>query len=416
MNVLLQQAVAVASGDSLGLAETEWNLAHYAFYAGESLPARAHGERALALARQVRAQELTARSLSVLGYIHLGLSDWAAAEAYAEQGQALYAALVDRVAEADCVCQVANARLNCGRLVEGTAAARAARAINLEFENAWGLALSDVHLSHALLEAGDYVEALRIAQESAATARKLGMNALLIFGLAGLGGVQRALFDLEAAQATHLEAQAVNAVFPSQPFMDLVGSELCADRALAGDWKAAQAYARQALAGRGRMNGPFSGLTRWLEIEALVRGGQMQAARDDVQRFATAYGDSPRFRLAWLRALAELDIWPNEWRGETAAIEGGPATMPQPGVQAAITHLREAAALAEQMGLPGEIWEINAALGELYRTAGEADLAERAFGHAAEVIRSLAGRLDDEGLRATFLAAEPVRRVLEQYT
>jgi hypothetical protein len=321
--------------------------------------------------------------------------------------------LADGAVEVDCLCLHANARLKRGRLGQGTAPARAARAINLEFENVWGLAHSDVHLTHAMLEGGAYAEALKSGQEGAGTARKLGPNALLIFALAGLGAVQWALFDLDVAQTIPLEAQAVKAAFPWQSFVELVASELCGDRAPRGDWGGAHAYAQQALRGRG-IKVPCSGLTRWLETVALVHGRQTQATGDDVQSLGFANGDSPRHRLAYSRALGVLALSPGQLPGGPVADESAAATKPRGGVRVAITHLRQAAALADEIGLPGELWQIVAALGELHRTAGEADSAERAFARAARATRAQAAGMDDEGLRATPLAAEPVRRVLEQ--
>ena len=61
----------------------------------------------------------------------------------------------------------------------------------------------------------------------------------------------------------------------------------------------------------------------------------------------------------------------------------------------AVAHLREAATIAEQIGLPGELWPIYAALGET--------------GRAAEIVQGLAAKLDDDQWRETFLSAEPVR-------
>ncbi len=70
--------------------------------------------------------------------------------------------------------------------------------------------------------------------------------------------------------------------------------------------------------------------------------------------------------------------------------------------------------LLEEMGLPGELWQIRAALGELHEESGDKELAGEAFSQAAETPRSLADRIDDPKLRADFLEAPHVRHVLEQ--
>jgi len=383
----LGQAVQVAgaSGDTLGLAETEWTLAHYAFYGGQLAPAREHGRRALALAEQLSADELIARSLNVLGYVELGANDWAAAEAYAERARPLFAALGDRAALADCLLQVANARLNTGRLSAGIEAAREARRISQEIEHIWSLVLGAVHLAHGLCEAGQYQEALAVAEEGAHLGRRLGMNALSIFMLNELGAVRRALFDLDGARAVHLEAQALNEGFPTRPFLEPVAAELCADEALAGRWSEAARLAREALAGRDRVQAPFFGLTRWLETEALVRSGAAAAARADMERFEASSRGNPRFRIPVARALAVL-----------AAADGQS--------DLALDYLREAVALSQQLGLPGQAWPALAALAELHRSRGETELAQAASARAAEIGRSLAAGLSDEQQRVVFLS------------
>ncbi|MCZ7568767.1 MAG: hypothetical protein M5U01_09285 [Ardenticatenaceae bacterium] len=62
--------------------------------------------------------------------------------------------------------------------------------------------------------------------------------------------------------------------------------------------------------------------------------------------------------------------------------------------------------------MPGEAWQILAKLGELYQKRSDEEQAQRAFVRAAEIVQSLAGKIEDEELRAGFLAAEPVRRVM----
>ena len=105
-------------------------------------------------------------------------------------------------------------------------------------------------------------------------------------------------------------------------------------------------------------------------------------------------GQNKRFRLVHLRMLAVLDGW-------DGATEG------------ALGHLREAATLAEEIRLPGELWQIEALMGELHEERGDEEQAGRSFTRAAQTLRSLANRIDDPTLQASFLGAPQVRRVLE---
>ena len=76
-----------------------------------------------------------------------------------------------------------------------------------------------------------------------------------------------------------------------------------------------------------------------------------------------------------------------------------------------IAHLEAANALAEEIGLPGEQWQILAVLGELYRAKADEARTREALGQAAQIVQTLATKIDDEGLRAGFLGAELVRQV-----
>jgi tetratricopeptide (TPR) repeat protein len=79
----------------------------------------------------------------------------------------------------------------------------------------------------------------------------------------------------------------------------------------------------------------------------------------------------------------------------------------------AIGHLREAAGLATDLGLPAEQWQIQAALGNLYEEAGETVQARIAFGEAATIIQGLARGIGDETRRARFLAGLQIQPVLQ---
>jgi tetratricopeptide (TPR) repeat protein len=79
----------------------------------------------------------------------------------------------------------------------------------------------------------------------------------------------------------------------------------------------------------------------------------------------------------------------------------------------AIGHLREAAGLAADMGLPAEQWQIQAALGALYEAGGEPAQAHTAFAEASRIIQELAEGITDEARRARFLAGPQIHPVLQ---
>ena len=70
--------------------------------------------------------------------------------------------------------------------------------------------------------------------------------------------------------------------------------------------------------------------------------------------------------------------------------------------------------MAADLGLPGERWQIQAALGRVYKAAGDAVQARTAFEEAATIIQGLAEGINDETRRARFLAGPPIQQVLQQ--
>jgi predicted ATPase/DNA-binding SARP family transcriptional activator len=393
---LLQQALTLAerSQNTAGVAEAAWNLAQMGFYAGKIAASLPHAERALALARELNLQELIGRSLHALATLESALGKWEESLSHAEEARMLYAALGNRAMEAGCLCVMAEARIYDGRPQEGINAARAALAISVEIEDPWGQINAAVQMVPGLLDRGTYTEALAVIQQGVASARAHEITPLLVTTLNGWGNVSRAMLALESAHAAHSEALACCESFLPPPYVAWMAGELCADCALSGEWQQAYTYARKAAEARDAtiMHG---GLARWHETEALLRGGDTEQAREDVRRFGERFGNKRRYRIPYLQALAVLA----RWDGDT---------------EQAIVHLQEAARLAEGIGLPGELWQLLAALGELYQSCKNESQAQQACARAAQVVQSLADRMEDEQQRTTFLSAQLVQRVLER--
>jgi tetratricopeptide (TPR) repeat protein len=165
--------------------------------------------------------------------------------------------------------------------------------------------------------------------------------------------------------------------------------------ALSEDWEDAYAHAKRAYEA-GMFLNPLLSIHLHHGVEALLRGGDNRLAREEVRRFAERAKTSERDRMSYLRSFAVL----SEWEGDT---------------KRAIGHLYEVEALAEKIGLPGELWQIEARIGELHERRGEVGEAQQAFFRAARTLRDLAAKIKDEGLREGFLAAPRVRRVLEHH-
>ena len=128
-------------------------------------------------------------------------------------------------------------------------------------------------------------------------------------------------------------------------------------------------------------------------VEALLRGGDERSAREEVGRFAERAEANERARIAYLRSLAVL----SEFEGDT---EKGYRAPPR------------STRLAQKIGVPGELWQIQSRLGDLHERRGEEREAQKAYSLAAQTLRELAQKIENEELREGFLSAPQVRRVL----
>ena len=394
---LLQQALRVAekSHDTMGLAETEWSRALLNIYRFDIPSAIALGKRALELARQLEQPALIARCLNVLCFATHGAGLWEESATYAQEALSLHRQRVDRAMEVEILCNLSSVELGVGRLQSAGEMALEAQKIALATENWWGQTNALFHLALVAMEQGEYGKALATAQRCVSMAH----NNEVIFwqdkSLVALGMVYRAVLALDKARAAHEKALAFHSEIKSLSLSRTSAAELCADCALAGAWPEAASYALQAMEPQMPVFLLCSRLQRWYEIEALLRAGEVEQAVEYVQRLGKAIGTSKRHRISYLRSLAVLD----QYRGE---------------VDRAIAYLQEAAQLAEEIGLPGELWLIQAALAELYRQQGNDEESSTAFRQAASILYRLADSLEDADHRTTFLASPQVRRILER--
>ena len=393
---LLEEArsVADASADRRGLVETEWNLSLVARRKHRINQAREHGERALGLARELGHPQLMARCLNSLAYVHSHLRDWPTVEIYASEGRELYAATGGRVLEADCQRLIGWSQVYVGRPRESLATLRETYAFSRRIENVWGEVEAAYRLAHSLSELGRYGEAIGVAREAAEAARTLGIPGMMVLALSTWGYLQRKVMALEAAQETLMEVPNMGV---DSDLEDWALAELCAVHALQDDWEQAHDYARQARDARTEEALLPMTFTPWYGTEALLRGGDGVLARREVEWLGRGAGNNRRYRLPWHRSRAVLARWDGD-------------------LDEAVAQLQAALALAREIGLPGEEWPLLAALADHYGERGDAQRAQAAQQAAARILHPLAESIDDEGLRAGFLAAEPVSAILRTGT
>src|SRR5260370_26226558 len=215
--------------------------------------------------------------------------------------------------------------------------------------------------------------------------------------LTALERTDHALQQWEEARSILIEADAVAETLGLGRLQALSLSQLCMNYGVTGEWEAAYHYAVQAIAIRKRAKRALNMLdfSRQYETEALLRAGDERQAREDVRRLEERLGSNRRVRIPSLPALAIFAAWEGE-------------------KERAIGHLREAAQLAAEIGLPAEQWQIQAALGSVYEAGGSAAQAHKACREPAMLIQGLAEGIKDETLRSRFLAGPQIHPVLQQ--
>jgi DNA-binding SARP family transcriptional activator/predicted ATPase len=427
VEAMLEEAwhMAEISFDQRTMAETAWNLAQItSFVWDEPQRALVYGEQALQLARAIGDAELEVRSLASLGALHLSAGDFEEALHLQEAGLELYAALdqgslasselslpslavgapltqylSSRASEALTYALLALTQVNAGQVQQGIASGQRARALSEEIKNVWTQVISRFCLTFGLLEAGAYEEALGLMQLAVTSAPTHQLPLAVLLGLlTAQGSVSQAVQQWQEAHSAFEETVAVAKARGGnfRHFHVYALSRLCMRFALAGEWEAACRYALQAEDLRKRTEAALVWLdfSSHYETEALLHAGQESQAREAVQRLGERLGSNRRFRIPYLRSLAILAEWDEHGTH-------------------AITHLREAAELASEIGLPEEHWQIQARLASVYEAVGEPVQAQIAWARASTIIQGLAQGITDETLRARFLAGPQIQPVLQ---
>ncbi|HEY6582527.1 MAG TPA: AAA family ATPase [Rubrobacter sp.] len=399
------------------LAETECNLSDVmSFWAGELELSRLLAAKTLALTRGLDRPDLVARALETLTRQEMLTGRLEEAAAHAEEGAALSRRLAERPAqrtqlppmlaivrgvtaswkavtktmEIQCLIYLAYVRVFQGKLQEGIAIGREVLGKSRQLPEQ-AETMGSAALSLGLLASGEYEEVLEITRRGTEMARNTLNPLSLWINLDQRGRAYEALLDLEKARRVHEEALELRGdVGPH--YEAISSSSLCAVAALSENWEEAHAHARRAHE-VGTSFHLLLGIYLHHEVEALLRAGDGRFAREEMRRFSERARTNERDRIAYLRTLAVL----SEWKGDG---------------KSALGHLHDAEALAEKIGLPGELWQIRAKIGEICERRGEANEAHEAFSRAAQTLKTLAQKIADEELKKGFLSAPRARRVL----
>ena len=257
----------------------------------------------------------------------------------------------------------------------------------------WGETECARMLADTLLELGHYGQAIILGRQASQQARIVDVLGVTRFAILTWGSVQRTVMAFESAQKTLLEGLGIGVPQGLIGWADWAQAELCAVHSLAGDWEQAYNHAQQTLKACEDQSFLPRGLSYWYVIEALLRGGDEDLARAEVERLSKLVGNNKRFHLILLRSQAVLAQWDGD-------------------LDQAISHLQAALALAQEIGLPGEEWPILGELGRLYAARGEEGQAQQAYQEAGTIIYRLAETIDEDDLRVGFITAVPGQSIL----
>jgi DNA-binding SARP family transcriptional activator len=416
---LLEEArrVAEEAGLKEALVETECNLVDLmSFWAGEYENSNALARKALSSARALEERpDLVARILWTRTTRAFARGRFEESAAYAKEGAELSRELAERrppraslpsmpsaialsaswragtkTREVQFLAVLAYDRILQGHLREGIDIARLSLDISRELHER-AEATGSLALGLGLVEIGEYEKGLERCRRGTELARKAQNPVVLWHNLDHLGRAYDALLDLKRARKVREEMLEV-AAHAGPQYESFSSTRLCAVAVLSEDWEGAYAHAGRAHEA-GTSFDVFDGLYLHYGFQALLRGGDERSAREEVRGLAERAKANERDRITYLRCLAVLSEFENN-------------------TQRALDRLRGAEALAERIGLPGELWQIQCNIGELHEQCGQTEEARGAFSLAAQTLRMLGGNIGDEELREGFLSAARVRCVL----
>lgn len=237
----------------------------------------------------------------------------------------------------------------------------------------------------ALFESGRWGPALETIQNALTVAEKHKLHmvgtCLLVRGI-----ILRSLLLPEKALADHERARRLVEATPNPHMAKVPSVDLCADHAATGRWSDAYRYARETrdTEAWAWLFGPFS---HWRVVETNLHQGNEEQARAAAAHFEDRIGDNVRYAIPRHRSLAQL-----------AERDGRPDETAE--------HLRQAAAVARRLDLPGELWSLQRALWRLYDALDQPDEARAAHTEAERLAQQLAATLPGDERTAFLTRAE----------
>jgi DNA-binding SARP family transcriptional activator len=388
-------ALARAIGDSDQEARLLWGKMFLSNLLGRIEEAYEAGEASIALARRHGLRERLAFALHDFANVLRWNADLARGNAYAEEARALFRERGNLPMLGDNLCQ--QAWSDSLRLSFESALRHATEAIVISQEIGASSNLGFAMAVRAAIQTarGEWGQAQADAREGVRRGQEVAIP-LWPSCLGLIGGVQRMIGQTDRARALHLEMR-VASEHVSPFLMQNAEAHLALDAFAAGDAQAGGEWLRLAQTREGppMMAAMSLGLLASAAVCRAESDGDWEEVMEAVERdlsFAR--------QRQWL--LQQPDLLYHQGRclvglGLVAEAEAS---------------FRQALALAEPAAMRPVLWQVHAALAELYRMQGRAAEAEAERQATAALALEIAGFLDDPVQRTSFLATPAVRAVL----
>ena len=395
---LCERTIALARelGDLAAESKALWNLMTLnTFSGGDPDEAVEAGERSLAIARELDSHEQMAFTLNDLWRPYSAMGDLGAARHSLEEARPLWQELENLPMYCENLSSTGALLALAGDNTQALALTDESHRIAAEIGNPWGQSYSLLNSYHVDVSQGRYGRALAKMHECIECAEASGFMVPLAATRADIGVLYANLGDVERgtrfaadglAAAENLNALAIPLVLASVAEVHL----------LAGRYDDANAAIDGSITDR------LPGLLSFsAAANSKILKGRIAAIRGDHQQ---AIDIADRV-LEWLRPL---DVRPYD---AAALLLKGSSLRELGKSDHAERVLREARQAADALGFAPILWRIDITLGGIAADTGDTARAAELRGHAWTIVDHLAATIDDEQLRASFLALPEVRAV-----
>jgi len=395
---LCERTIALARelGDRAAESKALWNLMTLnTFSGGDPKEAVDAGQRSLAIARELDLREQIAFTLNDLWRPYSASGDLNAARACLEESRPLWQELENLPMYCENLSSTGALLALTGDNGGSLALTSESYRITGEIGNLWGRSYSLLNSYHVHASMGNYGRAFAEMRECIECADASGFMIPLAATRADMGALFANLGQVERGADLASEglaiAERVNALA-----VPLVMASVAEIALLDGRLEDAQAAIDRS------MTDVLPGLLAFsAAANAEIQKGRLAAIRGDHEA-AIEVADHV---LAWLRPL---EVRPYE---SDALLLKGTSLAAFGRHDEAESALLEGRDAAEQLGFAPMTWQIDLALSRVVADAGDPTRAAELRERAKAIVERLAATIDDELLRATFLASPDVQAV-----